>query len=679
MQNKFLISQDTVVTTDFTNDILRNAAKILTRDIDAVVIANGDKNEIKLILDLSMGSSESFKVTRESDNQVTIASGTERGVMYGALAVSRTVLKVDDFWFWMDKSPKKVPYVVFESPENITIPNYRVKYRGWFVNDEVMINNWDYRESSSNVWQMVYETLLRCGGNMIIPGTGHTAHLNYESATKMGLIINHHHAEPLGAEMFSRVYPDLDASYLKHPDLFKKLWQDAISEQKSGDVIWTLGFRGQGDRPFWLDDDREYTLADRANVINDVIRTQYDLIKQEIPDAQCSINIYGEITGLYNAGLLDIPNDIIQIWADNGYGRMVSRRQGNDDPRSDVLSGADPDLPQGVYYHVAFHDLQASNFLSLLQIDPHSVAAELDKVRQAGMDEFVMCNTGNIKPNILYLRLMEQSWKEDFKVKSTEEILQEYVRNYYSEHQDRIVSLYEQYFDTIFNYGDFEDQKAGDEFYTYTLRKIVATWISQRDKLPEMEWLTGDKKFIGELAMINQLIANHVKPFEELAQHIKVMLEELPTDDSNRLYNDLWLSVAVHSYPIKALKLTIDSFDAFFANNEDYYVNAFLRASEAAQVLQNVIMAWQNNPNKKWVRFYDNDCYTNISLTIDVLGTLTNYIRIIGDGPDEDQWEREYLMDKSDAKIMLLSNTHKAYDDNEMALRLQGRFGKNSK
>ncbi|WP_416353701.1 hypothetical protein ACNAN0_01850 [Agrilactobacillus fermenti] len=54
------------------------------------------------------------------------------------------------------------------------------------------------------------------------------------------------------------------------------------------------------------------------------------------------------------------------------------------------------------------------------------------------------------------------------------------------------------------------------------------------------------------------------------------------------------------------------------------------------------------------------------------MGTLRNYIRIIGDGPDEDQWERQYLMAKSDAKIMLLSNTHKAYDDDELATRLLG-------
>lgn len=66
----------------------------------------------------------------------------------------------------------------------------------------------------------------------------------------MGLMITHHHAEPLGAEMFLRAYPDLEPSYLKYKDLFEGLWKDAIERQKNEEVIWNIGFRGQGDVPF---------------------------------------------------------------------------------------------------------------------------------------------------------------------------------------------------------------------------------------------------------------------------------------------------------------------------------------------------------------------------------------------------------------------------------------------
>ena len=50
--------------------------------------------------------------------------------------------------------------------------------------------------------------------------------------------------------MFLRAYPDLEPSYLKHKDLFEGLWKDAIGRQKDEEVIWNIGFRGQGDVPF---------------------------------------------------------------------------------------------------------------------------------------------------------------------------------------------------------------------------------------------------------------------------------------------------------------------------------------------------------------------------------------------------------------------------------------------
>jgi len=56
-------------------------------------------------------------------------------------------------------------------------------------------------------WEMAFEALLRCGGNMTIPGTDYNSHRYQRLAAEYGLYITHHHAEPLGARMFSRAYP----------------------------------------------------------------------------------------------------------------------------------------------------------------------------------------------------------------------------------------------------------------------------------------------------------------------------------------------------------------------------------------------------------------------------------------------------------------------------------------
>ena len=73
----------------------------------------------------------------------------------------------------------------------------------------------------------------------------------------MGLYISHHHAQPLGAEMFARAYPNVRPSIFEHHALFRKLWQETVDRQKGMKVIWSLGFRGQGDYSFW-DDDPSY-------------------------------------------------------------------------------------------------------------------------------------------------------------------------------------------------------------------------------------------------------------------------------------------------------------------------------------------------------------------------------------------------------------------------------------
>ncbi len=139
-------------------------------------------------------------------------------------------------------------------PTSVNIyPISRQKYRGWFVNDELLVAAWQDHDSKDYVWDRIYETLLRVGGNLVVPGTDKESRYHRNGARDMGLIIAHHHAEPLGSEMFAVFILPLKP-YLKYPELFKKLWRDSILEQRGHEVVYGLGFRGQGDRPFWLDD-----------------------------------------------------------------------------------------------------------------------------------------------------------------------------------------------------------------------------------------------------------------------------------------------------------------------------------------------------------------------------------------------------------------------------------------
>ena len=132
------------------------------------------------------------------------------GFVYGLFEISRRFLGVQPFWFW--NAQKFIQTDGVTVPQNFTYESKpaRVRYRGWFVNDETLISHWKVERRSEMPFVMVFETLLRLGGNLVIPGTGKNGHRYHDLAADMGLIITHHHAEPLGAEMFVQAYPELE-------------------------------------------------------------------------------------------------------------------------------------------------------------------------------------------------------------------------------------------------------------------------------------------------------------------------------------------------------------------------------------------------------------------------------------------------------------------------------------
>ena len=252
-----------------------------------------------------------IRITEEVRELIT---SDDLGFVYGLLFISERYLSIKPFWFWMDQKFEKITQVsVIE--EEIISPQYIVKYRGWFFNDEVLMMKWDYNKNNIDGWKMAFEALLRCGGNMTIPGTDKMSFANRQLASDMGLWITHHHAEPLGAEMFVRAYPDLEANYLQHADKFHKIWEEAVIAQKDYKVVWNLCFRGQGDTPFWNADTTGSfnTPQQRGRLISDVIKKQWELVIKYIDNTIFCTNLDGEIIEIYEDGLIDLIDGIIKL------------------------------------------------------------------------------------------------------------------------------------------------------------------------------------------------------------------------------------------------------------------------------------------------------------------------------------------------------------------------------
>ena len=94
--------------------------------------------------------------------------------------------------------------------------------------------------------------------------------------------------------MFARAYPNERPNYKENKELFLKLWEEAIDAQKDQKTIYALGFRGQGDCPFWSNDDSGDFDTDekRGALISELIRLQRKMVEKKVKHPIFCTNLY---------------------------------------------------------------------------------------------------------------------------------------------------------------------------------------------------------------------------------------------------------------------------------------------------------------------------------------------------------------------------------------------------
>ncbi|WP_245948048.1 glycosyl hydrolase 115 family protein [Paenibacillus sambharensis] len=617
----------------------------------------------------------SFQFSGEGDSRrLEIIGRDELGLIYGMLHYSRACLGVDPFWFWADLPPARRESVTITA-ESFHSAKPKVRYRGWFVNDEVCLIGWkEEYPPTREVWLPVFEALLRCGGNMVIPGTDLPKHgVHHELAAEMGLWITHHHAEPLGAEMFLRAYPGKQPSYLQHPGLFENLWREAIEKQQENKIVWVLSFRGQGDKPFWEDDPSFDTPEKRGAMIASVIKRQYEMVRETVAEPVCCMAMYGEIAELYKAGHIQVPAGIIKVWADNGYGKMVSRRHGSLNERIPALPSADDSGKHGLYYHVTFHDLQASNHLTLFPSSPELITGELAAAFQAGADEYLLLNCGNIRQHLYTLDLVSRCWQDGPPAGQDEEGLSRFAGRLFTRELEDITSLYRRYFASTIAYGPHPDDRAGEEFYHHPARQIIGRWISRGGDEPEpsLVWAAGRQPFPAQVAWFGRKAADALPSWEQLAEDCRTIMGRLQQEESRRLHDHLLFHIELHASGCRGLAALSRAYQACWTG---HYPLAFVHASQSMRDYAEGLHVLQTAEHGRWRHFYRADWLTNIANTVEHADTLRRYLRMHGDSPDMFLWYKAYLMPETE-KYIYLENTHRRpLSDDELARRLRDYF-----
>lgn len=676
-----ILNKNTKIISEIENVAVKKAVSSLERDFKNVFVSASEHegynfHNIWLVQADSkteMGI-EMFEIHGTSKG-LEIHASEELGFIYGIYEISKRFLDVNEFWFWNDQNFITKDKVVIENGFFFQSKPCKVKLRGWFVNDEVLLHTWKLEQSKSKPWEMVFETLLRLGGNMVIPGTGKNGEKYRELAASMGLYISHHHAEPLGAKMFSNVYPNLNPSYDEHPEKFRQVWLNGIQNQEHYKVVWNLGFRGQGDCPFWENDPKYATSKERGKLISELIKLQYELVREKRPNDICCTNLYGEVLELYREDCIDIPDEIIKIWADNGFGKMVSRRQDNHNPRIPAFAEKSDTGKQGIYYHVSFYDLQAANHMTMLPNSPEFVFNELNKVLQNNMDEYWIINCSNVKPHTFYLDFIAKIWRGDSI--TPQEHQRQYIEKYFGvQNIAGICACFEQYFRSAISFGKNEDEHAGEQFVNHVPRLLITQFLRNKNITSnELMWATGDIDYISQIMWFKNLCKKGVKSYKLLVEQCEKASVDLLGNQRIFFEDSLMLQSKIY---YECYSGALDICNSLLYGINEGYQEAFYLAGRARKNYLRANGEMRKCEHGKWYLFYENDCLTDIKQTAWVLETLMGYFRNLGDGPHYYQWQREFLYTEDERRVMLILNMENHLKDLELYKLMEAKFeGKN--
>lgn len=394
-------------------------------------------------------------------SRLVIAGSDERGTMFGLYAFLEDYLKVDPLYFWASRPPALRATLAWESVK-ISSDGPAFKFRGWFINDEDLLTEWQESGGKRNIDYLYYaqvvprevgrhiaEALVRSRCNLIIPASfvdimNPPEAALVEECARRGVFVSQHHVEPLGVSAFSYFNywkargRDLKYSYFSHPAEVREVWR-AYAQKWAAypNVIWQLGLRGIADRPMWqADPSVPQSDADRGRLISEAMAAQVKILDEVAPRSPrfMSTTLWAEGSTLNQQKLLTIPAGTIIVFADNSPG-WKWQPDFHSTPRV-------PGVSYGVYYH---HALWGSGPHLVQIVSPHKTFECLRTAAGQGAGAYAIANVSNIREFVLGIdATAKMTWRMDGF--DPEAWLAQWVKARFSRHETAIVNAYQLYF-----------------------------------------------------------------------------------------------------------------------------------------------------------------------------------------------------------------------------------------
>lgn len=559
---------------------------------------------------------ECFILRLQQDNggrTALVATGADiRGSIYAAYTLSEEILGVDPWYYWVDKEPIKQNRIEIAEGFDKHYGPATFKYRGWFINDEDLLNGFSPDPLKENVFSIemfdhIYETILRLRGNMVVPSTfPFPDERCQELAARRGLILNMHHILVLGLNTY-RWPKDVPFSYSKHSEVMEHYWQTCIEAFKDYEVVWTTGYRGKHDRPFWRDEPELATPEARGDVITKAIAKQVDMLHKVHPDAAIISNLWMEGAELYQNGHIRLPESVTLVWPDNGAG--IIQDKGNVKAR------------QGIYYHTAMMSGRANQLSEM--VNPARIYREVGRFIEAGATEFFLVNVSDIRPVPLSTDcVMRLVWDaKPYIGKSDKQNMEDFLQNWSqrqfgSDIAAKVAALYNQYFDISYMRDDVLEGEHS------LMRRFSSLYGKCEPKVEKGELLNDE--LLKQCREFLDFSSSNLAYLYDLSNRADALVKQIPPDRRDFYSGHLITQVQIHLQLLKILEVYCKSMLAYNSADKS---PAIKFADEAIQASDDLSVILHKAEYGKWVGWYKGESFLSLSSQYDNLRVLAAQFR----------------------------------------------------
>lgn len=595
-------------------------------DSPILVIVNRSTNSLNLPLDTrhSLDGFESHRVWVDpATNRIYCEGADMRGTIYAIYTFSEKILGVPPLWYWCAWEPDISTEIVVKSDLDLFFKSPQVRFRAWFPNDTDFFTPWRKQsEDNNHLW---LETMLRLKLNTIEYGNTidfpYRMTENAEQISHYGMVLTSHHLIALNANIniwdkyweevhgMSQV-PELT---LANEDKLKQFWRYcAETVTRSGiENLWTISFRGKGDKPFWADfPDAPADEKARGEVINRMLDIQMDIIREfsKEDEPYVRITFYDEMADFLTKGFIEPPSGENMIWT-----YVAGRR---DHYPYDDIQQFDSSRRVKLGYYMNFQFTSTGAHLAPAE-GPWKMEFNYRYVNNKSPLHFSVINAGNLR-EFLFEMSANAKMLWDFDTYVSDDFTQEYAVQYFGEeYATDIANIYKDFFHaywqqkkTDFPGGMDRQYIFQDQRYARAVRYITNTFFDYNpNPLPN---LFGFERVPGRVFRIvpvdndadNQVdailngMSVAIPKFSDVAARSKKILHVISDDQKIFFYDN----IAAYCSYMEHLSRSFNFFVYAYKHQSDKAtlirnLNAAIREIEIARIK---IFATQHDVFKTW-------------------------------------------------------------------------------